>query len=244
MTRRASPRASASGELHTHLAAPRRPAAQLPRPPAVGAGARHRADRDRRRVAIDRDDSRARRRRLPGRGVPEKEGTITHPDGRLQRLRLAVGRPRAEAAARVRRPAAVAGDRRGRPRARPRFRRCPQRRAGLDPALRGGPVLRRHHARGDRRPRRALGRARRASPRPGSRPTLDVPSGQPAAAKAACGSAHSARCGRTRMSTSRRRCSSSAPARSRSCRRRTPTRSVSATATGSRSGTAGVSGRK
>ena len=31
---------------------------------------------------------------FPAEAYPEKEGTITHPDGRLQRLRPAIGHPR------------------------------------------------------------------------------------------------------------------------------------------------------
>ena len=84
-----------------------------------------------------------------------------HPDGRLQRLRPAIGRPRG------------AGGYPGSG-VRPLWqvivdvakalgyehRRLPHRRAGLAAAVRGRAVLRRAHARGDRRPRRALGRAR------------------------------------------------------------------------------------
>ena len=151
-----------------------------------------------------------------------------HPDGRLQRLRPAIGRPRGA----------------GRPRPAPACGRCGRSsptcakrsatstgdfRTGAQvsrAAVRGRPVLRRAHARGDRRPRRALGRARgvrlarlggrdaRASRRPPRRrPT------------ASCGSAPTARCGRPRRSTSRPRCTSSAPARSPSSRRPTPPRS-------------------
>ena len=54
---------------------------------------------------------------FPAQAYAEKEGTIVHPDGRLQRLRPAVARVGLD-------PRAVAGDRRARPRDRPRPRRC------------------------------------------------------------------------------------------------------------------------
>ena len=73
---------------------------------------------------------------FPAEAYPEKEGTLTHPDGRLQRLRPAIGHPRgAGGHARLGRPPAVAGHRRRRARARPRSRRRPHRRAGLAAAL-------------------------------------------------------------------------------------------------------------
>ena len=83
------------GRALDRLAQLRRPAALPPGPRAVGAGAGHRADRDRGRQRADRHAcastptscSRARR-------IPEKEGTLTNLDGRVQRLRLAIGRPK------------------------------------------------------------------------------------------------------------------------------------------------------
>ena len=102
---------------------------------------------------------------FPAEVYAEKEGTIVHPDGRLQRLRPAI--------ARVGRGARrVAGHLRARaaPRARPRRA---ERGDGLAAAVRRGPVLRRPHARGDRRARRALAgaltrlRACPRAPRPG-----------------------------------------------------------------------------
>ena len=61
---------------------------------AVGARAAPRDHRDRARVAPDRGRARARRRRLPGRVLRGEGGhASTHPDGRLQRLRPAIGHP-------------------------------------------------------------------------------------------------------------------------------------------------------
>ena len=84
------------------LAELRRPGPLLPRPRAVGEGARHRADRDRGREPADRHRARARRRRFPGEAYPEKEGTVTNLDGRVQRLRVAIGRPKGRSGCRAR----------------------------------------------------------------------------------------------------------------------------------------------
>ena len=92
---------------------------------------------------------------FPAEAYAEKEGTVVHPDGRLQRLRPAIARP-----GEVRAGWRVLAELALRARARPRRA---ERRDGLAAAVRGGPVLRRPHARGDRRPRRALAGAR---PRP------------------------------------------------------------------------------
>ncbi len=108
---------------------------------------------------------------FPAEAYPEKEGTLVHPDGRVQRLRPAIGRARGQS---------------GQPGSgvRPLWqvigevakalgydvRRRAQRRAGLAPPVRRRAVLRGPHARGDRRPRPALARARRtSSPPSGSR---------------------------------------------------------------------------
>ena len=72
---------------------------------------------------------------------------MTHPDGRLQRLRPAVPRPGGAA------DLAGAGRARGQARSRDRDRFHPR---GARHDRRRGPVLRRNHARGDRRPRRPL----------------------------------------------------------------------------------------
>ena len=98
---------------------------------------------------------------FPAEAYPEKEGTLTHPDGRLQRLRPAIGHPRGpggQPGTGVRALWQVIAD--------------VARGVGHDPGeFRTGfqvstklfgrrAVLQRHHARGDRRPRRALARAR------------------------------------------------------------------------------------
>ncbi len=57
---------------------------------------------------------------FPAEAYAEKEGTLVHPDGRVQRLRQAIGRARGRTGhARQRRAPAVAGARRHRARARP-----------------------------------------------------------------------------------------------------------------------------
>ncbi len=85
---------------------------------------------------------------LPAESHAEKEGTVTHPDGRLQRVRPSVPRPGSGAAD-------LAGAQRalGPPRRRPGRR---NRERGLRPARRRGAVLRRHRRRRHRRHRRAL----------------------------------------------------------------------------------------
>ena len=86
------------------LAAPRRPAAQLPGPSRVGARARHRADRDRGRVAADRDGARVRRRRLPRRGL-RREGGHARAPGRAPAAAAAGDRPSRAARVASRAPA-------------------------------------------------------------------------------------------------------------------------------------------
>ena len=106
---------------------------------------------------------------FPRRVYAEKEGTVTHPDGRLQRVRQALGhagRGRAPAGGCSPSCASALG--------------AGHRRAVSSPTVtarggRGGALLRRHHARRDRRPRACAGRSarpRRRSPqRRACRPT-------------------------------------------------------------------------
>ena len=95
---------------------------------------------------------------FPAEAYAEKEGTLVHPDGRVQRLRAAIGRAKgATQGGGVRAGWQVIADVARARRPRPRRRRRPD---GLAPAVRGRPVLRGPDARPDRRPRRALARAR------------------------------------------------------------------------------------
>src|SRR5437588_341949 len=97
--------------------------------------------------------ARARRRRLPRRGVRD-EGGHGHTSRWPPAARAPSGRAHGRAALGAR------GDRGAREPARPRARRrqCTR---GLAAAVRVGPLLRGRYARGDRAPRRALARARR-----------------------------------------------------------------------------------
>ena len=164
------------------LAAPRRPAAHLPGPPAVGARARHRTDGDRRRVAADGHGARVRRRRLPRRGLP-REGGHAHASGRAPAAAAPGDRPPARPGrpARHRRAAAVAGHRRGR------------RALGYDDRRRCAPARRSRAAcstpsrstRASRSRRSAAAACAGSSARRSSRPTwepatLDVPQAAPA----------------------------------------------------------------
>ena len=102
------------------LAAPRRPAAHPSRPRRLGGSA---LDTAQTVIAVDSVLTDTIREHadvvFPAEAYAEKEGTLTHPDGRVQRLRPAIGRPRgARRPERLRRAPAVAGDRRRR-RARP-----------------------------------------------------------------------------------------------------------------------------
>ena len=119
---------------------------------------------------------------FPAEGYPEKEGTITHPDGRVQRLRQAIGHPRnagGTPGSGVR--AAVAGHLRGRARARLRRGHRVHGRPGVPARVRRGAVLQRPDARRHRRPRPALAGRRRRYDVPASEPTaLDVPAALPA----------------------------------------------------------------
>ena len=191
------------------LAAPRRPAAHLSRPRACGSARSATAQTViARRLAVLTDTMREHADVVfPAEAYPEKEGTLVHPDGRLQRLRPAIGRPRG--------PRRPAGHRRARaagrssptsPRAlgpRARASSAPARRSSRR-AVRGRAVLRRAHARGDRRPRRALAASAATSTdaRRGSRPSSSVARRRAGgAATGACASAPTARCGRPRRST-------------------------------------------
>ena len=113
--RRASPRASASGDLHTVWLHHVDPLRNYPdRPPwerALGTAQTV--------IAVESQMTDTLREFadvvFPAEAYPEKEGTLVHPDGRLQRLRPAIGRPRgAGGHAGHRRAPAVAGDRRRR----------------------------------------------------------------------------------------------------------------------------------
>ena len=234
--RRARPRRGFD-DAHRALPAARRPDPDGPRPRRLGGPAGRRPDGDRARLDAHGHRARARRRRLPRRGLRREGG---HAD--------ASRRPRAAAArrdrppgrrARRRRAAGLAGDRR-RVRAR----------AGLDQgvlagpdglaaAVRRGAVLRRALARPDRRPRRPLARERsgRRARRDavGARRAERPAAGRRPPTTATCGSARGARCGPRPRSTSRPRCASCSRARSSSSRPSTPTGSACATATRSRS---------
>ena len=90
---------------------------------------------------------------FPAETYAEKEGTVTHPDGRLQRVRQALGHA-ARGARRLERDRRAVRANRSR-------HRSTHRAHGHGHAHRGGAVLRRHNARGDRRPRGSLAGARR-----------------------------------------------------------------------------------
>ena len=132
----------------------------------------------------------------PAEAYPEKEGTLVHPDGRVQRLRPAIGRARGPAASRL---AACAPPGRSSPRS-PRalgLRRPASRTGahGLAAAVRRRAVLRGPDARRDRRPRRALARARAGlawAPALGADAKLERPAGGARRANGRCGSAPSA----------------------------------------------------
>ena len=153
----------------------------------------------------------------------EKEGTVTHPDGRIQRVRQALGH-RGES-----RPAWwVLAD------------LCERAGAGLgalsapmvtEAARRGGALLRGPHARGDRRPGRALAgpRGRLGARRRGAvaEPLTDPP----AASRRPPRWRSPRRSGTVPRPSTRPRCASWPPARAPSCRPRTPARSASTAAT-------------
>ena len=154
-------RALADGEI-TDASGCSTPTRSAPsRPRAVGAALGPRTTV----IAVDTRSSPTRSREhadvvFPAEAYAEKEGTVTHPDGRLQRLRPAIGRPRP-------RRAAGSGVRAG-------WQVIADVAAGsaLDLRVADGRAWRRsssstavpfyagHHARRDRRPRRPLARAR------------------------------------------------------------------------------------
>ncbi len=149
---------------------------------------------------------------FPAEIYPEKEGTITHPDGRLQRVRQALGR-----AGEVR-PGwqvlealcAEAGCATG-------ALSSPMVTAALTKIV---PFYSGHHARRDRRPGRALAgaRGRRRPRRPASSRTSRWP--RPPPPRRACVSPRRRRSGAARRSSTPPRCASSATARAPSCRPR------------------------
>src|SRR5215218_5106750 len=149
---RSARRGRRRGRRERFLPPARRPAADAPRPRRLGRRAAQGADRHRARVGAHGHGPRARRRRLPRRGVRREGGDDRAP--RRARPAAAPG-DRAPGAARRGGAALLAGDRRGRPARGARPRRA-RRADGLAAALRRRPVLRRAHARRDRRPRRAL----------------------------------------------------------------------------------------
>ena len=162
---------------------------------------------------------------FPAEAYPEKEGTLTHPDGRLQRLRTAIGRPQPSGPGTGVRPR-LAGHRR-------RRRRAP----ATSSAIAAGPIASRRlfeavpfyagltldeiGGRGVRwQEREAASSFEVAGVGAGRR--SKAPRAAPRAARARCGSAPTARCGARRRSTSRRRCTSCARSRWSSCRPPTP----------------------
>ena len=97
---------------------------------------------------------------FPAEAYAEKEGTVTHPDGRVQRLRPAIGRPKGpdqQSGSGVRPLWQVIADVAERAGLELGVRTGPD---GLQAAVRGRAVLRRADARRDRRPRRPLARLR------------------------------------------------------------------------------------
>ena len=113
---------------------------------------------------------------FPAEAYAEKEGTLTHPDGRLQRLRTAIGRPQPAGPGTGVRPGwqviADVAERAGH--AARRRRRADR----LAAAVRGRPVLRRADARRDRRPAACAGRSARR------RASFEVPAWEPVKLKA------------------------------------------------------------
>ncbi len=144
---------------------------------------------------------------FPGEAYPEKEGTVTNLDGRVQRLRVAIGRPKGRTGmpgSGVRPVWQVISDAR---RSRRRHRRRASKQLFDAVPFYAGLTLDEIGGRGD-----PLARAASPSGKAGS-PQLDVPAPSPARRRAGCGSARSARCGRPRRSTPRRSCSSRSRAR-------------------------------
>jgi NADH-quinone oxidoreductase subunit G len=143
------------------LPAPERPAARPPGRRAVGARPGRPEHGHRPRGLPDGGPARARDGHLPGRGIPGEGGHDRAP-GRAPTASASRDRT---AGPRARR---MAADRRARPAHGSRPRRA-KRGDGLQAAARGRAVLRRDHARGDRRARRALAGAGRRLRIPHSR---------------------------------------------------------------------------
>ena len=163
-----------------------------------------------------------------------------HPDGRVQRLRPAIGRPAGpRGMPGSRRARRLAGHRRRRRARRARPRRPHRRRMASASAVRRGAVLRRPDARRDRRPRRALARdrGRVGVAAPGSRVKLERPRRRAGGRRRRAAARHVPPA--VGVQGGRRLAGAAVPprrARSSSSRRPTPTRSASARATASRSG--------
>ena len=81
---------AAAGELTALYLLHTDPLRDLPARRALALGARHGDDRRRPRRLPHRGHPRARTVVFPAESYAEKEGTITHPDGRLQRLRRSI----------------------------------------------------------------------------------------------------------------------------------------------------------
>ena len=183
--------------------------------------------------------ARARRRRVPGRGV-SREGGHGHQPRRPRAAAAPGDRPRQGPLghARLRRARRLAGPRRRRRRLRARPRRAgPARwpRSSCSTRCRSTPgsTLDEIGGRGVRWPELSQDCGRRL----GARAARRVADAARRRHRQRCASARSAACGPPRRSTSRRCCTSCARSRSSSCRPRTRRRSASARATASRSAT-------
>ena len=154
------------GELKPPDPLRRRPAPRLPRHPGLGRGPRPPPTSSSPSRCFENATTAKADVVFPLETHAEKDGTVTHPDGRLQRVRPSASRPgdiRPE----------LAASSQSSPRARPRHRhRLPALR--LRSPDRRRPLLRRHHRRRHRRPRHPLaGHARSCSARRGAGARLD-----------------------------------------------------------------------
>ena len=184
---------------------------------------------------------------FPAEAYAEKEGTLTHPDGRVQRLRPAIGRPKGpdqQSGSGVRPLWQVIAD--------------VAERTGLELGVRTGPMASQQlfdavpfyagltldaiGGRGIRWPASEAAAALRGRA-VGARQARGARTPCRRRRRARCAWAPSARCGAPRRSTSRRRCASCARARSSSSRPSTRSGSGSATATRSRSAPTGRASR-
>ena len=225
-TRRASPTALGDRRAARAVAAPRRPAAHVPTA-RVGGRARRRADGDRARVLADGPIREHADVVFPAEAYPEKEGTLTHPDGRVQRLRPAIGRPGRGLGAGVRASGRCSPTSRAR---RPRPGVFPGRwLAQLFAAVPfyAGLTLDEIGGRGMRWPEREGARAAPGAWEPAE---LDCRRRRRAAPAARCARHLAAAVGRQGGRRSRRCCSSCARASTSSSRPPTPTRSAYARA--------------